>query len=106
MTAQEVAFVLESLRKRIGEKVFMPVAKQVYFNLNEMKPGTSFDFLKYFKGDRLEIFFVVAHRYLIDHIDYSFTGDYSSIRRADGAQALALLTKLKARKETEIEETT
>lgn len=83
MTVREILFTVERLKERIGEKVFQQKEKQVCFNLNQMKPGTTFNYRQYFKGENLEIFIVIAHRYIIEYLNYEFSNDYSVIRRTN-----------------------
>ncbi|MBK5721316.1 hypothetical protein JGH11_10575 [Dysgonomonas sp. Marseille-P4677] len=81
MTISEVIAAVEKLKNSIGEKKFRPTAKTVYHNLNQMNPGTSFDWMKFFTGYKIEVFLVVAHRYIVEHMNYEFSNDYSTIRR-------------------------
>jgi hypothetical protein len=83
MTVREIMFTLEQLKTRLGDTTFRPVANSVYFNLNEMKPGQTFEYRQFFKGEKLEVFLIVAHCYMIEHMDYEFANDYSVIRRTN-----------------------
>lgn len=99
MLVSEVCTVLEDLKAKLGRHRFYPIANEVYFNLNKIQPGALFCYQKYFTGERLEVFMVVAFRYIVDHMDYEFLDDYSAIRRLNQTSLFQLKNKQLKNKE-------
>lgn len=99
MLPSEVCTVLEDLKTRMGSHRFYPIANQVYFNLDQMKPGMLFCFQQHFRDESCEVFMVVAFRYIVDHMDYEFLDDYSAIRRLNLTSLYQIKSKQLQKKE-------
>lgn len=98
MSLSEINTALRDLEERVGSDLFRTTAKNVYYNLDRMRPGSRFDYRKHFLDDKGAIFLVVSHRYIVDHPDYEFANDYSFIRRTGSSGIRALRDKLERRK--------